>query len=88
MALELAWYDWVGLFGTCTILFAFFLLQAGRIVGTGLTYQLCNLFGAIGIMISLIGSFNLSVFLLEAAWIAVSLYGIARSFRIKAQPTA
>ena len=83
MALELAWYDWVGLLGTVIILVGFFLLQAGRLMGTGLIYQLINLFGAAGILVSLIGKFNLSVFLLEAAWMAVSLYGILRSLKLK-----
>ncbi len=83
MALELAWYDWVGLLGTAIILLGFFLLQAGRLAGTGLIYQLINLFGAAGILMSLIGGFNVSVFLLEAAWMAVSLYGIVRSFKLK-----
>ena len=83
MALDLAWYDLVGLLGTVIILLGFFLLQAGRLAGTGLVYQLINLFGAAGILVSLIGKFNLPVFLLEAAWIVVSLYGIARSFRLR-----
>ncbi len=83
MALELAWYDMVGLVGTAIILLGFFLLQAGRLAGTGLVYQLINLFGAAGILVSLIGKFNLPVFLLEAAWMAVSLYGIGRSLRLK-----
>lgn len=81
MALELAWYDWVGLLGTVMILGGFALLQAGKLSGTGLVYQLLNLFGALGILLSLLGTFNLSVFLLEIAWVAVSLYGIARSLK-------
>ena len=32
MALELAWYDWVGLLGTAMILLGFALLQAGRVL--------------------------------------------------------
>ena len=86
MALDLAWYDWVGLLGTAMILGGFALLQAGRLSGTGLVYQLLNLFGAAGVLVSLLGTFNLSVFLLEAAWIAVSVYGIARSFKEKRKP--
>lgn len=88
MALELAWYDWVGLLGTVMILGGFALLQAGKLSGTGLVYQLLNLFGAAGVLVSLLGTFNLSVFLLEAAWIAVSIYGIARSFKQKAEAKA
>ena len=87
MAVELAWYDWVGLLGTVTILLGFFLLQSGRLAGTGLAYQLLNLFGAAGILVSLLGKFNLSVFLLEAAWMAISLYGIVRSLKAKSKAT-
>ena len=83
MGLDLAWYDWVGLLGTVMILGAFALLQAGRLSGTGLAYQLLNLLGAGGVLVSLLGTFNPSVFLLEAAWMAVSLYGIARSFKTR-----
>ena len=79
MALNLAWYDWVGLLGTAMILGGFALLQAGRLSGTGLVYQLLNLFGAGGVLVSLAGKFNLSVFVLEAIWMLISLYGIART---------
>ena len=81
--MNLAWYDWVGIAGTVMILMGFFLLQAGRLNGTGITYQLLNLFGAGGVLVSLLGSFNISVFLLELACVAVSLYGIARSLRAR-----
>ena len=82
--MNLQWYDWVGMGGTVLVVAAFFLLQAGRLHGNGMLYQLLNLFGAAGVLVSLLGTFNLSVFLLEAAWVAVSVYGIARSFKHKA----
>lgn len=85
--MNLAWYDWVGLAGTLAILGAFFLLQAGRLSGTGLRYQLLNLFGAGGVLVSLLGKFNVSVFLLESAWVAISAYGIVRTLRAKASPS-
>jgi len=81
--MTLAWYDWAGLAGTGMILLGFALLQAGKLSGTGLVYQWLNLFGAAGVLVSLLGTFNLSVFLLESAWMLVSLYGIARSLRAK-----
>lgn len=79
MALNLAWYDWVGIAGTLMVLAAFFLLQAGRLSGTSLVYQLLNLLGAAGVLVSLLGEFNVSVFVLESVWVAISGYGIARS---------
>ena len=84
MMVALAWYDWVGLLGTAMILGSFVLLQAEKLAGNGLAYQLLNLFGAVGILLSLLGGFNVSVFLLQLAWCAVSIYGIARSLRSKA----
>jgi paired small multidrug resistance pump len=81
MALDLAWYDWVGLLGTLMVLGAFFLLQAGRMAGTSIGYQLLNLFGAGGVLVSLLGTFNPAVFLLELTWVLISGYGIARSMR-------
>lgn len=85
--MNLQWYDWVGMIGTLMVLGAFFLLQAGRLHGNGLAYQVLNLFGAAAILVSLWGSFNISVFLLEAAWVAVSVYGIARTLRKPRPPT-
>ena len=81
MAMNLAWYDWVGMAGTLMVLGAFLLLQSGRLSGTGIAYQLLNLFGAGGVLVSLLGTFNVSVFLLELTWVLISGYGIARSLR-------
>lgn len=82
----LAWFDWVGLGGTLVILAAYFLLQTGHMVGTDRRYQLLNAIGSAGLLVSLMGAFNLSVFLLEAAWLLISAYGLARSLRGSGQP--
>ena len=82
--MDLAWYDIVGFTGTLMILAAFFLLQAGRMRGDGAAYQLLNLFGAVGILVTLLGKFNISVFVLESAWVLVSAYGLYRSRRMRA----
>ncbi len=90
MALNLEWYDWVGIAGTLMVLGAFLLLQAGRLSGTSIVYQLLNLFGAGGVLVSLLGKFNVSVFVLELTWVLISAYGIARTFksRRKVPPAA
>jgi hypothetical protein len=72
------WYDWAGLLGVVAILIAYFLLQAGRLRGDALTYQLMNAFGALAVLLSLLYAFNLSAFVMELAWLVVSIYGIAR----------
>lgn len=79
--IALHWYDLVGLAGTLAILLAYVLQQTRRLSGTGIVYPLLNLFGAAAILVSLLGSFNLSVALLESAWVVVSGYGILRAFR-------
>ena len=81
--MSLAWFDWVGLVGSAMILGAFFLLQAGRLDGNGIPYQLLNLFGASGVLVSLLGTFNVSVFILEVAWVLVSAYGIWRTLTLR-----
>lgn len=81
--MNIAWYDWIGILGTLMVLAAYFLLQAGRLSGTGLVYQLLNLFGAGGVLMTLLGTFNVSVFVLELTWVLISGYGIVRSLRTR-----
>ena len=78
------WYDWAGYIGVLLVLLAYFLLQARKLHGNGLAYQLMNIFGAFGVLLSLVfGSFNWSAFLLEVAWIAIGVYGIACGVQLK-----
>lgn len=81
--ISLHWYDWAGLLGVALTLVAFFLLQDGRVRGDGLPYQLMNAFGAFAVVLSLLYAFNLSAFVLEALWLAISIYGIARGRRAR-----
>jgi paired small multidrug resistance pump len=83
VAINLAWYDWVGMAGTLMVLGAFLLLQSGRLSGTGFLYQMLNLFGAAGVLVSLLGTFNVSVFLLELTWVLISGYGMVRSSKAR-----
>ncbi|HEY4292038.1 CBU_0592 family membrane protein [Luteibacter sp.] len=81
---EMFWHDWAGLFGVTLVLVAFFLLQAHKLSGQGYAYQVMNLLGAFGILLSLIfGTFNLSAFIQELAWFLISVYGIARGVRMR-----
>lgn len=73
--------DAVGVLGAVMILAAYFLLQAGRIDASSPTYSGVNALGAAGILASLICDFNLSAFIIESFWLAISLYGLYRSVR-------
>lgn len=79
--MNLQWYDIVGMIGTAMIIGAFFLLQARRLSGTSIVYQLLNLVGAACVLATLLDTFNLSVFVLEVTWIFISAYGIWRTLR-------
>jgi len=78
-SIALHWYDFCGLLGVMATLFAFFLLQDGRLKGDGLPYQLLNAGGALAVLVSLMFAFNLSAFVLEGLWMIVSVYGIVKS---------
>lgn len=88
MSFNMEWYDWIGIVGALLVLFAFYLLQARRVSGTGLVYQLMNLVGALGLLTSLYGKFNVSVFIVQTVWVAISVYGIVRSAQSRTTPPA
>jgi hypothetical protein len=48
-----------------------------------LRYPVINLVGAILILVSLTKTFNLASFVIEIAWIGISIYGIARIMRAR-----
>ena len=70
-------YDLFGAIGAIAILAAFAGVQTNRLNPHRPTALLLNLVGASLVMVSLIGYWNLATFLLEVAWIGVSLYGLA-----------
>ncbi|HSW94340.1 MAG TPA: hypothetical protein VLJ15_08335 [Gammaproteobacteria bacterium] len=70
--------DPVGLIGVILLLIAYFFLSTGRWLSDSLTYQVYNLLGAVMILYSLCFHWNLSSFVIEVAWVMISLIGIAR----------
>ena len=83
------WYDLIGYAGVALIMLAYLLLQAHKLHGNGLVYQLMNMLGAIGVMLSLLfGAFNAPAFFMELAWLLIGIYGIARSARVRKQARA
>jgi paired small multidrug resistance pump len=78
------WHDWAGYIGVVLVLLAFLLLQAHKLHGNGLVYQLMNVLGAIGVMLSLLfGVFNLPAFIMQLAWLVIGIFGIARGMRVR-----
>ena len=77
--MDLQWHQWCGIVGAFLVVLAYFLLQVTRFSGAGLPYLLLNLFGAIGMAVSLYGAFSMPVLIMQLAWIAISLFGIVRT---------
>ena len=75
--------DIVGNIGVVCFLVAYFLLQKGVLAHNELRYLLLNLAGAFLLMFSLWINWNLSAFLLEAAWALISIWGIVKGVYLK-----
>lgn len=69
----------IGNIGVFCFLLAYFLLQKGKIAHTNANYLLLNLAGALLVMFSLTVNWNLSAFLLEAAWALISIWGLCKA---------
>lgn len=73
--------DVVGNVGVALVLGSYLLMQLGRLDGQGPAYSAANAVGAALIALSLLHDFNLSAFLVEVFWGAISLLGVVRSLR-------
>lgn len=71
-------YHYVGIAGVALYLTAYALLQLGLLRGSDYRYTLMNMAAAACVLISLIDEFNLSSFLIQVSWIAISIVGLAR----------
>ena len=71
-------YDLSGLLGALLILAAYAGVQMRRLDPHRPTALLLNLTGPSLVLFSLVEDFNLAALLLQLAWIAVSLFGLAR----------
>ena len=61
--MKYGWYDFAGNVGVAMMVFAYLLLQMGKLRINDLSYSLTNAIGAVLVLISLLYSFNLSAFL-------------------------
>jgi len=79
-----AYFNTIGLVGVAMMLAAFFSLQVGKITPQAPFYLWCNLIGALAVIVSLCRFWNLSSFVIECFWAAISLWGIIKRKRGKA----
>lgn len=81
--MQFTFYDLIGSVGVGIIILTYILLQTERIKSENLAYSILNAFGAGMIVFSLIFDFNFAAFIVESAWVLISLYGIIRYFMRK-----
>ena len=78
--MQYAWHDIVGNLGVVLILSTYFLLQLGRLNASSLVYSILNGLGAALVLVSLTIDFNMSAFVIEAAWLMISVLGVLLYF--------
>jgi len=75
----IGWADGVGLIGVLLMLAAYAAAQIHLLDPVKAPALAMNLAGACMVMLSLTRSFNLSAFLMEAAWALIAAFGLARA---------
>jgi hypothetical protein len=78
---QLGWVDAVGTTGTLIVVAAYLLTQLRLVAASDLAFPAANLCGSLLIVVSLAHNFNLASALMEAFWIAISLFGILQCLR-------
>jgi len=76
------WHDFIGNLGVSMIVISYYLLQTERTTSDATAYLSANATGAFLILVSLLGEFNLSAFLVEIFWLLISLYGLYKKNRL------
>ncbi len=79
--MEYELHDFIGNLGVFLILASYLAVQLRRMDATALPYVVANGLGAAFILYSLLFDFNLSAFIIEIAWILISLVGLLRIYR-------
>lgn len=75
-------YQLIGLSAPPMFLYAYAMVSSGRWPSTAMKFHVLNLLGGAFILLSLIGEWNLPVFLLEICWCSISAFGIWKARRI------
>lgn len=71
----------LGFVGMIFIVCAYLLIQMQKTNHNGWLYLWLNLIGAILLIISLLVHFNLGSFLIEVFWIAITIFGMIKTYK-------
>lgn len=70
-----------GLAGVAGVILAYGMMTAGKWRANSVRYQLTNVISTAGILLSLVGQWNLPAFITNMAWITIGLYSLLRLYR-------
>lgn len=73
--------DIVGWIGILLVIAAYFLVSIKKLLPHSSTYQILNLFGAIGIGVNVWIQKAYPSFVLQIVWGAIAIYGLCKSFK-------
>lgn len=74
--MEYSIYDFYGNIGALFLVVSYLLLQLGKIKSETPLYSFLNMIAGLSVCVSLLNDFNLSAFIVEFVWAAISLYGL------------
>lgn len=70
----------ISLIAPIALLLAYGLLTAGKVTADHYSYQWMNVIGAAALTYSVIDPFNVGVFITEAIWTLIGLFGVVKIF--------
>lgn len=76
-------FDIIGIIGVFMILSVYAAVQVEKMDVKSVSYSAMNAAGAVLILISLLVTFNLASFVIEIAWLAISIFGIIQAVKRK-----
>lgn len=82
--MELTVYQAIGLLAPPLFLYPYAMVSLGRWSQDSLRFHALNAVGAVAILISLMGEWNLPIFLLELCWGSISLIGVTKVLKKRA----
>ena len=85
MGIDIEPYDIVGLAGAAIFVAAYFANQQRWLRSEDWRYPFANLIGAVLILVSLVFEWNFPSVVIEVFWAIISIYGMAKSLRERAQ---
>ncbi|MEM9302375.1 MAG: hypothetical protein AAGE01_09715 [Pseudomonadota bacterium] len=76
----MSWHNIIGSVGVLLILGTYLALQLGHMRSYQPMYSVLNGLGAAAVLVSLVVDFNLPAFIIEAAWLVISIIGLYRDW--------